>query len=234
MIFSRLTHQSWQEWQKHALLIAQTRSFLIISNPVNSTVPIFAEVLKRMGAYNPKKLFGVTTLDVVRANTFVGQHFKLNPARFSDINVNVIGGHAGATILPLLSQVKVGSFSQKDIESLTHRVMFGGDEVVKAKAGSGSATLSMAYAGAVFAASILKARGGNPVVRCSFVQSDACKEEGISFFASPVRIGAEGIQEILPLPQLSGFEKEKYTAMLPELREQIKKGIEFGKTFPLK
>ncbi|KAK5817890.1 hypothetical protein PVK06_022819 [Gossypium arboreum] len=36
----------------------------IISNPVNSTVPIAAEVLKQKGVYDPKKLFGVTTLDV--------------------------------------------------------------------------------------------------------------------------------------------------------------------------
>jgi malate dehydrogenase len=43
----------------------------IISNPVNSTVPIAAEVLKKAGVYDPKRLFGVTTLDVVRANTFV-------------------------------------------------------------------------------------------------------------------------------------------------------------------
>lgn len=38
----------------------------IISNPVNSTVPIAAEVLRAKGVYDPKKLFGVTTLDVVR------------------------------------------------------------------------------------------------------------------------------------------------------------------------
>ncbi|KAJ1841736.1 hypothetical protein LPJ73_006018, partial [Coemansia sp. RSA 2703] len=37
----------------------------IISNPVNSTVPIAAEVLKNAGVYDPKRLFGVTTLDVV-------------------------------------------------------------------------------------------------------------------------------------------------------------------------
>ena len=43
--------------------------FLIISNPVNSTVPIAAEVLKQHNVFNPKKLFGVTTLDVVRAET---------------------------------------------------------------------------------------------------------------------------------------------------------------------
>lgn len=37
----------------------------IISNPVNSTVPIAAEVLKQKGVYDSKRLFGVTTLDVV-------------------------------------------------------------------------------------------------------------------------------------------------------------------------
>lgn len=43
----------------------------VISNPVNSTVPIAAEVFKRAGTYDPKRLLGVTMLDVVRANTFV-------------------------------------------------------------------------------------------------------------------------------------------------------------------
>ena len=36
---------------------------LIISNPVNSTVPIAAEIFKKAGVYDPKRLFGVTTLD---------------------------------------------------------------------------------------------------------------------------------------------------------------------------
>lgn len=43
----------------------------VISNPVNSTVPIAAEVFKKAGTFDPKKLLGVTMLDVVRANTFV-------------------------------------------------------------------------------------------------------------------------------------------------------------------
>ena len=59
--------------------------------------------------------------------------------------VPVIGGHAGTTILPLLSQVKGAKFSEKDIAALTHRIQFGGDEVVAAKDGSGSATLSMVH-----------------------------------------------------------------------------------------
>merc|ERR1712228_996059 len=46
---------------------------LIISNPVNSMVPIVAETFKKMGVYDPKRLFGVTTLDVTRARTFVSE-----------------------------------------------------------------------------------------------------------------------------------------------------------------
>lgn len=50
----------------------------IISNPVNSTVPIAAETLKSMGVYDPKKVMGVTTLDVVRAKTFYSEKADLD------------------------------------------------------------------------------------------------------------------------------------------------------------
>lgn len=123
----------------------------IISNPVNSTVPIAAEVLKQNGVYNPNKVCGVTTLDVIRANTFIAANQGWHP---KDVDVTVIGGHAGITILPLFSQVPGLSLSDADREALTVRTQFGGDEVVKAKAGAGSATLSMAYAGFLFAENV--------------------------------------------------------------------------------
>lgn len=52
----------------------------MISNPVNSTVPIAAEVFKKAGTYDEKRLFGVTTLDVVRAKTFYAGKANLNVA----------------------------------------------------------------------------------------------------------------------------------------------------------
>merc|ERR1712014_505985 len=77
---------------------------VVISNPVNSTVPIAAEVLKKAGKFNPKKLFGVTTLDVVRAETFVGEITgERDPSKTV---IPVIGGHSGETIVPLFSQSK--------------------------------------------------------------------------------------------------------------------------------
>ena len=48
------------------------------------------------------RIFGVTTLDVVRANTFVAEAKGL---KVTDVQVPVIGGHSGVTILPVLSQV---------------------------------------------------------------------------------------------------------------------------------
>lgn len=66
-------------------------------------MPITAEVLKAAGVYDPAKLMGVTTLDVVRANTFVAEAKGLPVA---DVDVPVVGGHAGVTILPLLSQAR--------------------------------------------------------------------------------------------------------------------------------
>lgn len=77
---------------------------LIISNPVNSTVPIAAEVLKTAGVFNPKCLFGVTTLDVVRAETFAQEYTgEKDPSKAL---IPVVGGHSGETIVPLFSKAK--------------------------------------------------------------------------------------------------------------------------------
>lgn len=74
---------------------------LIVTNPVNSTVPIARKIFEAAGTYSRDRLFGVTTLDVCRANTFVAEKMDVPP---ENVLVPVVGGHAGATILPLLSQ----------------------------------------------------------------------------------------------------------------------------------
>ena len=49
------------------------------------------------------------------------------------LEVPVIGGHSGVTILPLLSQIPGVSFSDAEIDSLTKRIQNAGTEVVEAK-----------------------------------------------------------------------------------------------------
>mmetsp|Transcript_5655 Transcript_5655/g.12328 ORF Transcript_5655/g.12328 Transcript_5655/m.12328 type:complete len:350 (+) Transcript_5655:601-1650(+) len=195
----------------------------IISNPVNSTVPIAAEVLKKNGVYNPSKLCGVTTLDVIRANTFVGASTGEDPA---EIDVPVIGGHAGITILPLFSQVSGYSPDADELEAITHRTQFGGDEVVQAKAGAGSATLSMAYAGYLFTDKVLQAmNGADDIVQCAYVQSDVTDAE---FFSSPCKFGPDGVSEVMPFGEISAYEQQWLDKMLPDLKAQIQKGVDFA------
>ena len=40
---------------------------------VNSTVPICCEIFKKCGVNDIGKIFGVTTLDVVRSNAFIAE-----------------------------------------------------------------------------------------------------------------------------------------------------------------
>ncbi|KZV20220.1 tRNA dimethylallyltransferase 9-like [Dorcoceras hygrometricum] len=193
----------------------------MISNPVNSTVPIAAEVFKSKGVYDEKRLFGVTTLDVVRAKTFYAGKANVNVA---GVNVPVVGGHAGITILPLFSQATPkANLSDDIIKALTKRTQDGGTEVVEAKAGKGSATLSMAYAGAIFADACLKGLNGVPdVVECSFVQSTVTE---LPFFASKVRLGKNGVEEVLGLGPLSDYEQQGLEALKPELKSSIEKEV---------
>ena len=71
-----------------------------------------------------------------------------------------------------------------------HRIQYGGDEVVKAKDGAGSATLSMAYAGAKFTNYLLRGLNGEKgVITPTFVKSPLFEDQGIDFFSSNVELG---------------------------------------------
>ncbi|KAF4125500.1 malate dehydrogenase [Geosmithia morbida] len=206
---------------------APEAKLLVISNPVNSTVPICAEVFKARGVYNPKTLFGVTTLDVVRASRFVSQLKGTDPA---DENITVVGGHSGVTIVPLFSQSNHPDLSSN--AELVKRVQFGGDEVVKAKDGAGSATLSMAMAGARMAESILRAAAGEKVIEPAFVDSPLYKDQGIDFFSSKVELGPEGVSKVLPLGALDSNEEALLEACLSDLKKNIAKGVSFATENP--
>ena len=167
----------------------------------------------------------MTTLDVVRSNTFVAE---LKGLAVKDVDVPVIGGHAGETILPLLSQTspKV-EFTEAELEPLTVRIQNAGTEVVEAKAGAGSATLSMAYAGARMADSVLRGLNGEKdVVECTFVESNVV--EGLPYFSSRVRLGPNGVEEFLPLGTLTPFEQKGLEVMKELLTKNIKAGVEFA------
>lgn len=78
------------------------QAFLAIrTNPINSVIPMVCEMLKKCGCFNPNTIFGVTAVDIVRANTFTAQVQGLEA---ETVAVPVIGGHSENTIIPVLSQ----------------------------------------------------------------------------------------------------------------------------------
>eukprot|EP01013_Petalomonas_cantuscygni_P043561 TRINITY_DN829_c0_g1_i2.p1 TRINITY_DN829_c0_g1~~TRINITY_DN829_c0_g1_i2.p1 ORF type:complete len:328 (+),score=68.63 TRINITY_DN829_c0_g1_i2:192-1175(+) len=202
----------------------------VISNPVNSTVPIFVEAIKaKRGSCDAKKILGVTSLDLLRASTFLAEKLPGHPDPAS-IHVPIVGGHAGKTIVPLFSQTvpKVPAPSDSDLAALVDRTQNGGTEVVEAKEGAGSATLSMAQAAAVFTTYIVQAIQGKEVSLCAYVASPLYESAGCSYFSSPVTVGPNGITGIPALPEgLTAVEKSMIEGALAELKGSISKGIEF-------
>ncbi|GAD92366.1 hypothetical protein PVAR5_0957 [Paecilomyces variotii No. 5] len=206
----------------------------VVTNPVNSTVPVAVETLKKAGTFEPTRLFGVTTLDVVRASTFVAQALggSAEPKHFK---VPVIGGHSGATILPLYSQAHPAvDLHDEQLAPIIHRVQFGGDEIVKSKQGAGSATTCMAYAGFRFVKALLSARNGNSVVEEAYVYlpgipggKEIAAQLGVDYFALKIEFGKSGATRVLPIGELSENEKKLLDVALRDLKTNISTGVSF-------
>merc|ERR1711908_241398 len=90
--------------------------------------------------------------------------------------------------------------------------------------GAGSATLSMAYAGYLFAEGVIKGLKGETVTQCAYVESSITDAK---FFASPCKFGPEGVEEVLPFGKLSEYEQGWFDKMMPELKAQIQRGVDF-------
>jgi len=197
----------------------------LIVNPVNSVVPAVGELYSKMGL-DPMKVVGVTSLDIVRANKFVAEITGKSPL---DINIPVVGGHAGATIMPILSQNPISATISADkIPALDKRIQDGGTEVVNAKAGKGSATLSMAYAGARFGGAVLKGLNGTPTDECAYVKSSVTE---LPYFSSKVTFGVNGVEKVHELGPMNDYEKGRLAEATAQLKGEIQTGLDFAKTF---
>jgi len=194
----------------------------MVVNPVNSIVPAMATLYENKGL-DPKKIVGVTTLDCVRANKFVSELTGKHP---SQVEVPVIGGHAGVTIMPVFSQdPAAASIDASKIEALDKRVQDAGTEVVNAKNGKGSATLSMAYAGARLGSAVLSGLSGEPRTECAYLKSDI---GGLGFFTSKVVFGKKGVEQILPIGKLNAHETKRLEEAKTALKAEIDTGLKYA------
>ncbi|KAL4748056.1 hypothetical protein BDW72DRAFT_160690 [Aspergillus terricola var. indicus] len=206
----------------------------VVTNPVNSTLPVAAETLKRAGVFESTRLFGITTLDVVRASTFAA-HALGNNSDPKAFKVPVIGGHSGATILPLYSQAEPPvDLDKETLAAVIHRVQFGGDEIVKSKQGAGSATTCMAYAGFRFVKAIVAAMNGGSVKEEAYVYlpgitggQEIAQELGVDYFALRVTLGRTGATQVLPIGEISENESALLKVAVKDLKANIATGMSF-------
>jgi len=194
----------------------------LIVNPVNSVVPAMCELWIKAGL-SEKKILGVTSLDCVRAEKFI---HELTGAPLNAVNVPVVGGHAGTTILPLFSQCPAAmSIAAEQIPELDKKVQDAGTAVVAAKNGKGSATLSMAYAGARLAKAVLSGLSGIPAKECAYIKTGG----ETAYFATVVEFGKDGVNSWEELPtNLSDHEKGRLETLRPVLKEEVDAGIDFA------
>lgn len=196
----------------------------LIVNPVNSIVPAMGAYYEKLGL-DPMKIVGVTTLDIVRANKFVAEKMNCCP---TELAIPVVGGHAGVTILPLFSQDAISAKLPADlIEPLDIRTQNGGTEVVDAKAGKGSATLSMAYSGARFGGAVLQGLAGTPTEECAYVKSTITD---LPYFSSRVTFGVNGVESVAELGPMTPHEESRLAEVKVALKAEIEKGLEYAAT----
>ncbi|KAK9505521.1 hypothetical protein O3M35_009559 [Rhynocoris fuscipes] len=198
----------------------------LVTNPVNSLVPIICETFKKVNrCVDPCKIFGVTTLDVVRTNTFVAEVVQMAP---ETVDVPVIGGHSFTTMIPLLSQIKPKTqLSTEEVVKITRAVQTTSEEIAKAKENAGSSSLGMAFAATRFAISIAKGLLGHEnIVECAYVMSNLIPD--VSYLSTPLQLGQTGIQKNLGIPDLSNFECCLLETAIPYLKEEIKLGEDFA------
>lgn len=191
----------------------------IVTEPINTLVPMAAELLRSHGDYDPKKLFGITTNEALRAQAAYAAHHKLTHC---DCYVPVIGGRSAKTILPLLSQATPEcEMCDSSIMELTHTIQKGHDQVTMAKKGW-SPTLSTAYGIAEFVAAIMDALDGNKAKVNAFVENN---DFGTSFFSGLVELNHDGAGEMERYNNMSSYE----VSLLEKCIDQLRRDVEYGK-----
>lgn len=195
----------------------------IVSDPINSLVPLANGVMEKAGKYDPKRIFGICTLDTTRAKTFVGLQKGIEP---SSINIPVIGGHGDNTAIPLISQVTpTATFSETETKDLIKRIRKADTEIIEAKFGKTGTTISAAYSVGIMTSMMIRAlKGEENVVMCSYVKSDVTDS---SYLSTPLVLGQEGIKENRGIGKISPYEQELLQEAIVTLKKHIAKGEKF-------
>lgn len=200
------------------------RAFLAIAtNPLNSIVPVSCDVLHRRRVFDERRVFGITSVDVMRTNVATA---RIIGVKAEKVKVPVIGGHSDKTIVPVLSRCDPSaSFEPDEITDVTNYVQTASENLVKA---SRPGTLSMcsAFAIARFIISLARALRNEPnIIECAYVRSNLYSS--LKYLVTPLKLSPVGIESNLGIPPLSEYEE----CILQNASLLIKQDIQLGEEF---
>lgn len=190
----------------------------IITEPLNSLIPTAAEVIRNHGEYNPKKLFGITDIDALRAQSIFAAEHNLDP---HSVFIPVIGGHSDKTCIPLLSQAQPYlNVTEVQARDFTTKLRNAEDNILTAKKGFGP-VLSIAYSALLFTRSVLSVLEGKHATVNAFVENN---DFGTEYFSGLVHINDSGVTEMWRYSNLSNYECELLENSIHHLRKDVSEG----------
>lgn len=205
----------------------------ILTNPINSFVPMVSKIYRQARCYDPNKIFGLTSIDTMRASTIVTRDVLLDSRDPGEFLVPVVGGHSPETMVPVLSQTTPCMEIPNDmIDLLIEKIRCASSMVVDLKRGHGGPRLSSALAATRFANNLIRGlKNEKDVVDVAYVYTD--QVPGVCYFSTPIELGPWGMRRNLGLIKIDEeIEKPYLKEAIKHLKCDIKKGEDYVQAPP--
>ena len=190
---------------------------VIFANPMDA----MCHVAKEASGFPRERIIGQGgALDSARYRYFVADALGVTPA---DVHGFVIGGHTDTTMVPVVSQTRIGGVPLTDllpadkIAALVQRAMRGGAEIGELLK-TGSAYFAPSAATIAMVESVLLDQ--RRLIPCSVYHQGEYGLKDI-FSGTVCQLGAGGIQRTFELP-LTDDEKQRVVAAAEATRELVK------------
>ncbi|XP_035730119.1 malate dehydrogenase-like isoform X2 [Vespa mandarinia] len=213
---SKYIHQTVED----IITISPMALVAIFTKPVTATLSMVSEIYKHAGKWDPNRLVGSVSTEIMRIETITGNILDLNPA---SISIPIAGGADLNTIVPLLSCAKpINGFITAHYNTLVELFQATEREKIHSNVkkfalldGSAAVKLILALAGGL--------SGLDNIYACGFVRSNVmplCR-----FFTSQLQFGLRGITENLGLPKVSPLEINMIEKAIPIINEYVEMGV---------
>lgn len=209
---------------EHIIAICPTALVVVFTKPVTATLSMVSEIYKHAGKWDPNRLIGSVSTEIMRIETITGNILDLNPAF---ITIPIAGGADLNTIVPLLSCTKpINEFTSDQSNALIELFQATKQDQINFKVknlalldGSAAAKLILTLAGGL--------NDFDNVYACAFVRSNVlpvCR-----FFTSQLQFGMGGIKKNFGLPKVSSLEVSMIERAIPIINEYIEMGMKASK-----